>query len=116
MVIHFSIKVVQYLIHSFHQDAKKKACESGIIPLLLTQMRTNELETIVAFSGALMSITVDVEAKKSMVRDGGLDVLKSLLDSSDERVLLNVIQTITNCSEDYRARFSFQQLLPRVCF
>ncbi len=61
-----------------------------------------------------MSITVEVDAKKSMVRDGGIEPLKLLLDSKDVRILINVVQTIANCSEDYRARFMLQSIIPKL--
>ena len=49
-----------------------------------------------------------------MVREGGIEALKDLLDHLDDRVLINVVQTMANCAEDYRARFMLQVSLPKV--
>jgi hypothetical protein len=58
-----------------------------------------------ASAGALMSISIDVEAKKVLVRENAIPTLMKLLNDKDESVLLNTIKTISNCAEDYRGRF-----------
>ncbi|ORY51547.1 hypothetical protein BCR33DRAFT_458216 [Rhizoclosmatium globosum] len=45
-----------------------------------------------AAAGALMSITIDCEAKKFVVRENAINVLMNLLEDANESVVLNVIK------------------------
>lgn len=83
----------------------------GILVKLLTSQ--NNL-LLAAACGALMSVTVEVDAKKVFVKEEGVLAVAKLLDNPNKTVLLNAIQTITNCAEDYRARFQFQRYLNKV--
>ncbi len=89
-----------------------------MIVILLKLLKTADVEMIVAVTGAIMSLTTEVDAKKTIVRENGMEIMKALLDHIDERVLVNVVQIMANCAEDYRARFMLQTSLPQVscCF
>jgi hypothetical protein len=61
-----------------------------------------------------MSISINNDAKRVLVRDNALKTLIKLLDDENELVQLNSIKTMTNCSEDYRGRFLLNQSLEKV--
>lgn len=63
-----------------------------------------------------MNITIDVEAKRLVVRENGLPFILELLKDKDENVLLNAVKCITNCGEDYRGRFFAHSSLSKVGF
>jgi vesicle coat complex subunit len=68
-----------------------------------------------AAAGALMSITINCDAKKWIVRETGLlDRLVMLLDDKDEAVLLNSVKALANCAEDYRGRFQLSLSVGKV--
>ena len=75
---------------------------------------------------ALMSLSTDVEAKKQIVREGGVHVLMESLNKcvrdlyteggldkkgqhDNTRMLLMTLKAMANVAEEYRARFAFQQ-------
>nr|KAJ3420009.1 Presenilin-2 [Polyrhizophydium stewartii] len=62
----------------------------------------------------MLSITIDCDAKRIMVRENALTALTDLLSDSHELVQLNVIKTITNCAEDYRGRFQLHQCIRKA--
>ncbi|KAJ3079426.1 hypothetical protein HK102_003794, partial [Quaeritorhiza haematococci] len=98
----------------FWPDAKKLACKDDTIPVLIGLLTDRKAEVRAAAAGALMSITIDCEAKRIMVRETGIPILMDLLNDQNESVLLNTIKTVTNCSEDYRARFQFHTCIKRL--
>ena len=63
-----------------------------------------------------MSISINCEAKKWIVRESCLERLISLLKDKDDLVLLNTIKAIGNCAEDYRGRFQLNSACPIVIF
>jgi hypothetical protein len=67
-----------------------------------------------AAAGAVMSISIDVDAKKLLVRENVVRPLVKLLDDEDEGVQLNALKAITNCAEDYRGRFQLASFIEKV--
>jgi hypothetical protein len=61
-----------------------------------------------------MSISVDCDAKRIIVRENAVTPLIELLDDRNPSVLLNVIKTITNVAEDYRGRFQLHSCVKRL--
>ena len=62
-----------------------------------------------------MSITVDVEAKKTLSAERiVLPHLVRLLEDSNEAVIINCIKTITNCAEDYKGRSQLNSCVEKV--
>ncbi|KAI8908308.1 armadillo-type protein [Gorgonomyces haynaldii] len=98
----------------FYHELKAEAVQSNVISPLGLLLRHNKSEARAAAAGALMTISINCEAKKQMVREGHLDTLVSLLDDKNEVVLLNAIKAIENVAEDYRARFSLNMTVPKM--
>lgn len=61
-----------------------------------------------------MSITINCDAKKWMVRENGLDRLILLLEDTNELVILNTLKALGNCAEDYRGRFQLNPSITKV--
>ncbi|TPX36742.1 hypothetical protein SmJEL517_g01281 [Synchytrium microbalum] len=98
----------------FYSEGKALACEGRTVPALIELLGDNKSEVRAAAAGALMSITISVEAKKFVVSEGAVPILSGLLSDKSEYVLLNVIKTITNCAEDYRGRFQLASCIPTL--
>ncbi|KAJ1561808.1 Radial spoke head 14, partial [Nowakowskiella sp. JEL0078] len=80
---------------SFYPAGKKRACEIETVPPLIRLLTDRKSEVRAASAGALMSITIDCDAKRMMVRENAIQILIGLLSDKNE-------STITNCAEDYR--------------
>ena len=80
--------------HSFYAEAKTLACEGRTVPALIALLSDSKAEVRAAAAGALMSITISVEAKKLVVADGAVPILAGLLQDRNEHVLLNVIKVV----------------------
>ncbi|KAI8615438.1 armadillo-type protein [Chytriomyces sp. MP71] len=99
---------------TFFKTCKQLACAGETTVLLIGLLDDVKSEVRAAAAGALMSITIDVEAKKLMVRESAISTLMELLNDDNESVLLNVIKVITNVAEDYRGRFELHACVKRV--
>ncbi|KAJ3397284.1 Radial spoke head 14 [Lobulomyces angularis] len=99
---------------SFNPEGKKRAVSGKTVPILIDSLTDLKSEVRAAVAGALMSITIDVDAKRLIVRENAIPTLMRLLDDKNESVLLNVIKTITNCAEDYRGRFQLHGCIKKV--
>eukprot|EP01018_Ginkgo_biloba_P016452 Gb_37272 [translate_table: standard] len=53
-------------------------------------------------------ITVDIDAKKALVKEQGTPLLLNLLDSEDEDISLNALQLTSNIAEDRQGRKEIQ--------
>lgn len=100
--------------HSFHADGKKAALNGHTIGILIDSLLDFKAQVRAASAGALMSISIDVEAKKVLVRENAIPTLMNLLNDKDESVLINTIKTISNCAEDYRGRFQLHGCYKKV--
>jgi hypothetical protein len=85
------------------------ATNNETISVLLDLFRSGNTDLLAAATGAVMSISIDVEAKKLLVRENVIPLLKNLLGHENELVQLNALKAITNCAEDYRGRFQLTQ-------
>lgn len=99
---------------SFYPQGKKVAVGGQTLPILIDTLLDFKSEVRAAAAGALMSISIDVDAKRMLVRENALPILMKLLDDKNESVLLNAVKTITNCAEDYRGRFQLHGCLKKV--
>ncbi|KAI8816087.1 armadillo-type protein [Fimicolochytrium jonesii] len=101
-------------LSEYHQG-KRLAVENNTIEVLIPLLRHRRSEVRAAVAAALMSITIDVEAKRLVVRSGdALPILMSLLRDRSDTLLVNVVKTLTNCAEDYRGRFQLHQCLKQL--
>jgi hypothetical protein len=82
--------------------------------ILSTLLTDAKAQVRAAALGALMSITVNVDAKKTMSTEKLIPRLMGLLDDGNELVLVNCIKTITNCAEDYRSRYQLTECVDKV--
>ncbi|KAJ3235239.1 Radial spoke head 14 [Chytriomyces hyalinus] len=99
---------------SFYKICKTLACAGDTTTILIAMLNDSKSEVRSAAAGALMSITIDCEAKKFVVRENAVGTLMELLDDTNETVLLNVIKVITNVAEDYRGRFELHACVKRL--
>ncbi|KXS09012.1 ARM repeat-containing protein [Gonapodya prolifera JEL478] len=101
---------------SFFPDGKRLAVKENLLKPLIALLRDRRSEVRAAAAGSIMSITVDVEAKKQMVRENALPLLVDLLSGADrnEEALLNACRCIANCAEDYRGRFQLSSCLKKL--
>ncbi|KAJ3142030.1 Radial spoke head 14 [Physocladia obscura] len=99
---------------SFHKICKTLACQGETTSILISMLSDRKSAVRAAAAGALMSITIDVEAKKMFVRDDAVSTLMELLGDANESVILNVIKVITNVAEDYRGRFELHACVKKV--
>ncbi|KAJ3417412.1 Radial spoke head 14 [Chytridiales sp. JEL 0842] len=98
----------------FYPIGKTLACKGDTVTALIQLLHDKKTEVREAAAGALMSITIDCDAKRIMVRENAVAALMDLLDENNESLLLNVIKTITNVAEDYRGRFQLHGCLKKL--
>ncbi|KAJ3309701.1 Radial spoke head 14 [Boothiomyces sp. JEL0838] len=98
----------------FYHDCKRLACNSEVIATLISLLGNSKSSVRAAAAGALMSISIDCDAKRILVRENVVRILSRLLDDDNELVQLNSIKAITNCAEDYRGRFQLHQSLDKL--
>ncbi|KAI9336964.1 armadillo-type protein [Obelidium mucronatum] len=99
---------------SFYKVCKTIACQGETIGILIHMLSDMKSPVRAAAAGALMSITIDCEAKKLFVRENAVQTLMELLDDLNESVVLNVIKVITNVAEDYRGRFELHSCVKKL--
>ncbi|KAH6586189.1 hypothetical protein BASA50_000654 [Batrachochytrium salamandrivorans] len=99
---------------SFYHEGKRAATTKDTMLVLIALLRDHKSDVRAAAAGALMSITIDCDAKRIMIRENALKVLASLLSDSNELVQLNAIKTITNCAEDYSGRFQLNHCIQKL--
>ncbi|KAJ3368839.1 tetrahydrofolate synthase [Kappamyces sp. JEL0680] len=102
------------MVLCFYHECKKIASSSDTITVLIALLGQSKAPVRAAAAGALMSISINNDAKRILVRDNALKILSKLLEDDNELVQLNSIKTITNCSEDYRGRFLLNQSLDKI--
>ncbi|KAJ1567368.1 SUMO-activating enzyme subunit 1, partial [Cladochytrium tenue] len=85
-----AVKCIMML--SFHKVGKEAATNSDTILVLIGLLSDRKSQVRAAAAGALMSITVDCDAKRVMVRENAISTLMDLLDDRDPAVLLNVVK------------------------
>lgn len=88
----------------FHGLAKRVATRDGTLQKLTTLLKDWKSDVRAAAAGAIMAITIDVDAKKQFIKDGGVQVLIDCMGDENELVMLNVLKVITNVAEDIRGR------------
>jgi HEAT repeat protein len=71
------------------------ACQGDTTAILIQLLNDRKSPVRAAAAGALMSITIDCEAKKFVVRENAINRLMELLDDVNESVVLNVIKVST---------------------
>ncbi|KAJ2996015.1 Radial spoke head 14 [Globomyces sp. JEL0801] len=98
----------------FYHECKRLACSLNTITVIADLLSHVNASIRAAASGALMSISIDCDAKRILVREHVVKVLSKLLDDDNELVQLNSIKAITNCAEEYRGRFQLHQSLDKV--
>ncbi|KAJ3066367.1 Radial spoke head 14, partial [Rhizoclosmatium hyalinum] len=98
---------------SFYKVCKVIACQTETTGILIHMLSDRKSAVRAAAAGALMSITIDCEAKKFVVRENAINVLMNLLEDANESVVLNVIKVITNVAEDYRGRFELHSCVKK---
>ena len=99
---------------SLSPEGKKTATNVKTISILSDSLMDLKNRVRSAAAGALMSISIDCDAKRIMVRENTIAILMKLLDDKDESVLLNCVKTITNCAEDYRGRFQLHACIKKL--
>ncbi|KAJ3077020.1 Radial spoke head 14 [Podochytrium sp. JEL0797] len=99
---------------SFYKVCKTQACQGETTAVLIEMLSDLKSAVRAAAAGALMSITIDCEAKKFVVRENTINILMDLLDDANESVVLNVIKVITNVAEDYRGRFELHACVKKL--
>ncbi|KAJ1336887.1 hypothetical protein BSLG_001528 [Batrachochytrium salamandrivorans] len=77
---------------SFYHEGKRAATTKDTMLVLIALLRDHKSDVRAAAAGALMSITIDCDAKRIMIRENALKVLASLLSDSNELVQLNAIK------------------------
>jgi hypothetical protein len=77
----------------FYHECKLAAVNSETISVVAKLISHRKASCRAAAAGALMSITINCDARKWMVREPGiLDRLVILLNDKDETVLLNAMK------------------------
>eukprot|EP00793_Prasinoderma_coloniale_P000197 PRCOL_00005707-RA len=82
--------------------AKRAAVTCGAVPPLVAMLEASHRPSMLAAAaGALMSVTVEKPAKEPAIASGAVPALAKLLRThqSDERLLLNVLQLVSNLAE-----------------
>lgn len=82
--------------------AKRAAVTCGAVPPLVAMLEASHRPSMLAAAaGALMSVTVEKSAKEPAIASGAVPALAKLLRThqSDERLLLNVLQLVSNLAE-----------------
>ncbi|KAJ3191218.1 Radial spoke head 14 [Irineochytrium annulatum] len=77
---------------SFYPEGKQLAVKGDTVSVLIGMISDRKAEVRAAAAGALMSITIDCEAKRMMVRENAVTTLMELLEDKNESVLLNVVK------------------------
>ncbi|KAI9209588.1 armadillo-type protein [Polychytrium aggregatum] len=100
----------------FHAEVKKLAVKNPqTIPRLMRLLKDIKPEVRAASAGAIMSITIDCDAKRILVRENAVPIFLELIQNDESQsVLLNVIKCITNCAEDYRGRFQLHSAIKKL--
>jgi hypothetical protein len=94
--VHYGSLVHIFANYSFFDEAKKAACNGNTIQNLIATLSDNKSEVRSAAAGALMSISILVEAKKILVKENAASRLMDLLLDKNDRVVLNVIKVFSN--------------------
>ncbi|KAJ3272935.1 Radial spoke head 14 [Terramyces sp. JEL0728] len=76
----------------FYHECKRLACNSDVISTLITLLGNSKSSVRAAAAGALMSISIDCDAKRILVRENVVRILSKLLDDENEIVQLNTIK------------------------
>eukprot|EP00041_Stephanoeca_diplocostata_P021674 m.508713 g.508713 ORF g.508713 m.508713 type:complete len:350 (+) comp21884_c0_seq3:224-1273(+) len=97
-------------------EGKEAALTTGTLPVLVRTLEQHTTETCLqaAVCGALMAITVTTPGKLSAIKEGLVEHLPTLLETSDERALLNAIKLVTVVSEAPAGRRALQAVVPRL--
>ena len=95
-------------------DGKTAANEAGAVPLLVAMLTDHPLSVTSAAASALMTLTIDIPAKKEMVHCGGVGPIAALLYADDEKLCVNVLQVITSIAEYPEGRKQLQPYVQRI--
>ncbi|KAI5057239.1 hypothetical protein GOP47_0027254 [Adiantum capillus-veneris] len=99
---------------SMHSDGKCQAQKVLGVEALLQFLHKENVELQTAATSALMSLTVNVEAKKDFIDGNGVPAIVPFIDCSSKILSFNTFQLATNIAENPVGRLQLQNQIRKV--
>ncbi|KAJ7568748.1 hypothetical protein O6H91_01G046500 [Diphasiastrum complanatum] len=90
------------------RHGRAMAVEEKVVANLLPMLNDNEPRVQAAAAAALMSITINVDAKKELISHDGVPAISHAFSLQDDNLCLNILQLITNMGEHPVSRTDLQ--------
>ncbi|EFJ17382.1 hypothetical protein SELMODRAFT_421107 [Selaginella moellendorffii] len=95
------------------KDVRKVSVERKAVAKLLELLNDNEPSIVqAAAAAALMSLTINVDAKKQLIDHQGALQIPPLIIPQDEVLCLNILQLLINVAENPHSRKELQETIP----
>ncbi|KNE71867.1 hypothetical protein AMAG_16296 [Allomyces macrogynus ATCC 38327] len=93
-------------------DVAKQAHDAGLVPVLVETMDDPFGAVRAAAVQAAMALSIHVVSKQQLVAEGVAEKLVRMVgEDQDEELLMNALTAIASISEDYTARYAFQDVI-----
>ncbi|MCO5562120.1 hypothetical protein L7F22_015746 [Adiantum nelumboides] len=99
---------------SIHSDGKCQAQRLLGVQALLQFLHTENVQLQTAATSALMSLTVNIEAKKDFIAENGVPAIVPFIDCSSKILSFNTLQLATNIAENPNGRSQLQNQIRKV--
>ncbi|KAJ3374040.1 Radial spoke head 14 [Allomyces arbusculus] len=93
-------------------DVAKQAHDASLVPVLVETMDDPFGAVRAAAVQAAMALSIHVASKQQLVAEGVAEKLVRMVsEDQDEELLMNALTAIASISEDYTARYTFQDVI-----